>query len=64
MVRNTVTRRLRAVVRDRIDVLPAGSALVVRALPASASASSAELSDELDACLAKLLAVRPPAGQL
>jgi ribonuclease P protein component len=64
VVRNTVTRRLRAVVRGRIDVLPAGSALVVRALPASATASSAELADELDACLAKLLGAGQPAGQL
>jgi ribonuclease P protein component len=65
VVRNTVTRRLRALVRDRIGQLPAGSALVVRALPPAATASSAELGVELDACLAKLLLPVPrPAGQL
>ncbi len=55
MVRNTVTRRLRALVRDRVAQLPPGGALVVRALPPSATATSAQLGADLDACLAKLL---------
>jgi ribonuclease P protein component len=59
VVRNTVTRRLRALVRDRLDVLPAGSTLVVRALPPAGSASFAELGEDLDACLAKLFPSLP-----
>ncbi len=55
VVRNTVTRRLRAVVRARLDRLPTGSLLVVRALPAAAAAPSARLAVELDDCLARLL---------
>jgi ribonuclease P protein component len=54
VVRNTVTRRLRALIRERLDALPAGTSLVVRALPASATATSAELAADLDACLARL----------
>lgn len=59
VVRNTVTRRLRALVRDRLGALPSGAVLVVRALPPAADASSRELASDLDACLARLL----PAGQ-
>ena len=52
VVRNTVTRRLRALVRDRLASLPAGTVLVVRALPPAATASSAQLAADLDGCLA------------
>jgi ribonuclease P protein component len=55
VVRNTVTRRLRALVHDRLGELPAGSSLVVRALPPAATATYAELGTDLDACLARLL---------
>jgi ribonuclease P protein component len=55
VVRNTVTRRLRPIVRERIDRLPAGSLLVVRALPASAGASSEELRADVDAALDRVL---------
>jgi ribonuclease P protein component len=55
VVRNTVARRLRALVGQRLVSLPPGSALVVRALPAAAHASSAELASDLDACLAGVL---------
>ena len=54
VVRHRVTRRLRHVVRDRLGTLPPGSALVVRALPRAAAASSAELGADLDAALRKL----------
>ena len=54
-MRNTVTRRLRPLVRERLDRLPVGSLLVVRALPAAAGASSAALSTDLDAALDRLL---------
>jgi ribonuclease P protein component len=59
VVRHTVTRRLRALVRDRLTALPAGSLLVVRALPAAAHASSADLGADLDSCLARLVPVAP-----
>ncbi|MDN5854159.1 MAG: ribonuclease P protein component [Actinomycetia bacterium] len=53
VVRNRVKRRLRHLVRDRLALLPEGSALVVRALPSSASASHLELSADLDRVLAR-----------
>ena len=52
VVRNTVRRRLRHLVRERLAELPAGSTLVVRALPAAAEASYARLGADLDAALA------------
>ena len=55
VVRHRVTRRLRHVVRDRIGTLRPGSSLVVRALPAAATASSAELSKDFDAAIRRLL---------
>jgi ribonuclease P protein component len=59
VVRHTVTRRLRALVRDRLPSLPAGSVLVVRALPAAATATFADLGADLDGCLSRLV----PAGR-
>ncbi len=55
VVRHAVARRLRHLVRGRLDLLPAGSRLVVRALPPSASASSAALALDLDAALQRAL---------
>ena len=55
VVRHRVSRKLRHVVRDRLALLPAGSSLVVRALPASAEASSADLGADFDAALRRLL---------
>jgi ribonuclease P protein component len=51
VVRHTVTRRLRHLVRPRLATLPAGARLVVRALPDSATASSDRLAVDLDAAL-------------
>jgi ribonuclease P protein component len=51
VVRNTVRRRLRHLLADRIDRLPAGSKLVVRALPGIAGAPSSALARELDAAI-------------
>lgn len=51
--RNRVKRQLRHLMRDRVGDLPAGSRVVVRALPASQSATSATLSEHLDAALAR-----------
>lgn len=48
VVRNRVKRRLRHLVREELLVLaPAGSRVVVRALPASAEASSGHLRRDL-----------------
>jgi ribonuclease P protein component len=55
VVRNAVTRRLRVVARDRLDRLPVGATVVLRALPSAASAGAAELAADLDACLDRLL---------
>jgi len=54
VVRTRVKRRLRHLVRDRLDSLPGGSLLVVRALPPSAEASSRVLGRDLDRALAKV----------
>jgi ribonuclease P protein component len=54
VVRNRVKRRLRHLMLDRLDRLPAGSRAVVRANPAAASASFAELAADLDAALRRL----------
>jgi ribonuclease P protein component len=54
VVRNRVRRRLRHLCADRLGGLPAGSILVVRALPAAAEADSALLGRELDAALKRL----------
>ena len=59
MIRNTVTRRLRALVRNRLASLPEGTVLVVRALPPAASATSVALAADLDACLAHLTRMVP-----
>ncbi|MER8099551.1 MULTISPECIES: ribonuclease P protein component [unclassified Kitasatospora] len=57
VVRNLVKRRLRHLVRDRLSRLPAGSLIVVRALPQAATASYQDLERDLDAALKRLLKV-------
>jgi len=52
--RNRVKRRLRAQVAERLDRLPAGSVVAVRALPAAGSASSLLLGRDLDRALDRL----------
>ena len=56
VVRNRVKRRLRAAVAARLDSLPTGSLLVVRANPAAAGATSRELSADLEAALRRVFA--------
>jgi ribonuclease P protein component len=56
--RNKVRRRLRHLVRERLDHLPSGATLVVRALPAAADAPYARLEADLDAALAAARAPR------
>jgi ribonuclease P protein component len=55
VVRTAVKRRLRHLVRARLELLPPGSRLVVRALPAAAAADSQTLGADLDSALKKLL---------
>jgi ribonuclease P protein component len=55
VVRHRTVRRLRHLVAARLDRLPAGSILVVRALPPAAAADSAALGRDLDAALSRLL---------
>ena len=58
VVRHRVQRRLRHLMRARLAALPAGALVVVRALPASAGASSAALGDDLDRALRRLVGSR------
>jgi ribonuclease P protein component len=51
VVRNAVKRRLRHLVRPLLAGLPAGSVLVVRALPEAAARPYATLQQDLDAAL-------------
>ncbi|MGY1807594.1 ribonuclease P protein component [Blastococcus sp. SYSU D00669] len=58
VVRHRVTRRLRAVVRDELDRLPAAADLVVRARPEAAEATSERLRRDLAGGLDRLLGER------
>ncbi|MFJ4676724.1 MULTISPECIES: ribonuclease P protein component [unclassified Kitasatospora] len=59
VVRNAVKRRLRHLVRERLSRFPAGSLIVVRALPAAATAPYQDLEHDLDAALRRLLRSEP-----
>jgi ribonuclease P protein component len=52
VARNRVKRRLRHLVRDRLAQLPAGTDIVVRALPGAAGRPYLRLASDLDAALA------------
>jgi ribonuclease P protein component len=52
VLRNRVRRRLRHLVRDRLAGLPAGSDVIVRALPGAAERSYGQLGADLDGALA------------
>ena len=60
VIRNRVTRRLRAIAGARLGGIPAGVDIVVRALPAAAGASFAEMEAEATRLLAR--SVRVAAG--
>ena len=51
VVRNRVRRRLQHLVAARLDALPPGTELVVRALPPAAEADGARLAEDLDGAL-------------
>jgi ribonuclease P protein component len=55
VVRHRVSRKLRAQLSRRLVKLPPGSGTVVRALPPSATASSAALGADVDAALRRVL---------
>jgi ribonuclease P protein component len=62
--RHRVVRRLRHLVRDRLDRLPAGARLVIRALPPAGEADSGALGQDLDLALARVLdSARPESGR-
>jgi ribonuclease P protein component len=54
VTRNRVQRRLRHLMRDRLDRLPSSATLVVRALPSSAAATYGGLGRDLDTALGRL----------
>lgn len=63
VVRNRVQRRLRAQLAARIPSLPSGVDLLVRATPASADATSAQLGAAVDDALPRVLGrLRPAPG--
>ena len=51
VVRNAVRRRLRHLLRDRLERLPTGSQVVIRAQPEAASVPGRTLSRDLDDAL-------------
>lgn len=54
VVRHRVSRRLRGQLADRIEAVPPGSMLVIRARPGAATADSARLGEQLDSALRQL----------
>ena len=58
VTRNRVKRRLRHLVREQLDSLPDGAALVVRATPSAGGAAYAELREDLTRCLKRAAAPR------
>ncbi len=56
VVRNTVRRRLKAVCAEALGGVPAGSAVVIRALPTSATASFSDLRADVSRCLGRAAA--------
>lgn len=54
VVRNTVSRRLRHLMAQRVDSFEPGSIVVVRATPTAATATTTRLEHDLDACLGTL----------
>jgi putative membrane protein insertion efficiency factor/ribonuclease P protein component len=60
VVRHRVTRRLRAVSLPLLDRLPAGTDVVVRAMPEAAMASSLDLGSDLERALERVATLTPP----
>jgi ribonuclease P protein component len=64
VVRNRTQRRLRHLVAGRLDALPRGATLVVRALPAAAAADSEQLGQDLDHVLPRVARSRAHAAEV
>ncbi len=62
VTRNRVRRRLRHLLRDRLERLPAGSRFVVRVLPPAAAAPYPALAAALDRALDRALPPSAPAA--
>ena len=54
VTRHRVVRRLRGIIPPLLDRLPGGSELVVRAMPEAATATSAQLCDDLERALERV----------
>ncbi|HET6911094.1 MAG TPA: ribonuclease P protein component [Mycobacteriales bacterium] len=63
VVRNQVRRRLRHLLRDRLERLPGDSLLVVRVAPSAARLSSTGLAAALDEALRRVTHDRATAGR-
>lgn len=57
VVRNTVRRRLKAICAEVLATIPPGTDVVIRALPASATADFAELRADVMRCIGRLARV-------
>lgn len=55
VTRNRVRRRLRHLMRERVEALAPDSLVVVRAQPEAALATFEELASELDRCLGRVV---------
>jgi ribonuclease P protein component len=55
VVRNRTKRRLRAVVAERLDLIPTGTDVVIRANPLAAQANSSEIAAELDVLIPRVV---------
>jgi len=64
VTRHRVTRQLRHLMRDRYRELPAGTGVVVRALPTAAGCTSGELGAALDRALDKAVTRAGRAGRV
>jgi ribonuclease P protein component len=64
VLRNLVKRRLRHLVAARLDTLPAGSRVVVRANPRAGQADFHTLARDLDGALGKLVRTGPDGSRL
>jgi ribonuclease P protein component len=63
VVRHQVSRRLRAQLAERLDRIPSGAKLVVRALPETSAATSAVLGRDLSRALDKIAKIdKLPSG--
>lgn len=63
VVRNRVRRRLSHLVRERLDPLPPGTTLVIRALPAAAGRPYPQLGRDLDEAIAAARSARRGGGR-